>query len=111
MAAAIPSLGYREPTVKTDSPDGDASIYIEAGQNELTPKSQVIKITVRSADMIDILVPSGHPEQLAELAGVDGFYVVGSLGEAIARLRYIMDKSREIGGCNLTAGSIHEYHA
>ena len=110
LADAIPSLGFREPTLKpADSPEDDATIYIEAGQNELIQKSQVIKVTVRSDEMIDILIPSGHPEQLADLIGSEGFYVVGSLGEAVARLRYVMDKLKGISSGNLTAGNINEF--
>ena len=108
----LPSLGLREPTITAAEKPGDAaSVYVEAGKNQLTPDSQVIRITICNSENISIQIPSGGDGLLADMLGVDGFYVVGSLGEAIARLKYIIAKANDFsdGQADLTVGGIYEH--
>jgi hypothetical protein len=119
LARNLPSLGFREPEIRpAETVTDDAMIYVEAGNNNLMPNSQIIVITIEDDDRIRIQLPSGtsrtQGEHLADILDIDDFYVVGSLGEAIARLRNIKHKADLLGVQNgdqrsdLTVGNIGE---
>jgi hypothetical protein len=98
LAVALQSIGFRKPNIRpAESSTNDAIVYIEAGQNALTPESQTIMVTIEDDDRIRIQIPSGMGQigkkNLADILGIDDFYITGSIGEAIARLKNIKSKA------------------
>jgi len=94
LAKALRVLGFRRPNMKpAENPTDDSIVYIEAGQNALTPESQIIMVAIEDDDRIRIQIPSDITKtgksSLAEILGIEDFFTVGSLGEVIARLKDI----------------------
>ena len=109
LAKVLPTIGFRTPDVRpAGSVVDDAVVYVEAGNNNLISKSQVIMITIEDTDRVRLQIPSGQGN-LADLLNIDDFYVVGSVGEAIARLKHIVIKAKtKDQEVELNVGSIHE---
>lgn len=115
LANALQSIGFRKPNIRpAESSIDDAIIYLEAGQNALTPESQVIMVTIEDDDRIRIQIPSGMGQvgkkNLADILGVEDFYVTGSLGEAIARLKNIKSKADKLISDQGLQGSLSAGH-
>jgi hypothetical protein len=115
LMVVLRDIGFRKPTMKpAEDPTDDSIVYIEAGQNALTPESQIIMITIEDDDRVRIQIPSditqtGKPS-LAGILGINDFFITASLGEAIARLKDIKNKAdRLIQNTNLR-GSLSSGH-
>jgi hypothetical protein len=115
LASALRDIGFREPDVRpAENPRDDAIIYIEAGQNALTPDSQTIMITIEDDDRVRIQIPSdisrSGKRNLADILGIDDFFITGSVGEAIARLKDIKSKADQLMSNHGLRGSISAGH-
>ena len=118
LVTALHKIGFRKPNMKpAESPTDDAIVYVEAGQNALTIESQIIMVTIEDDDRVRIQIPSDisrtGKKNLAEILQIDDFFITGSVGEAIARLKGIKAKADEFiqhGGLrgSLSSGHIGE---
>ena len=115
LAKALSSIGFRKPNVRpAENPTDDAIVYIEAGQNALTPQSQIIMITIEDDDRVRIQIPSdisrSGKKNLADILGTDDFFVTGSVGEAIARMKDIKSKADQLMSTGGLRGSMSSGH-
>jgi hypothetical protein len=115
LVSALRALGFRKPSMKpAESPTDDAIVYIEAGQNALTPESQTIMVTIEDDDRVRIQIPSDISQtgksSLAGILGIEDFFVTGSLGEAIARLKVIKSKADQLIQNSNLRGSLSSGH-
>jgi len=115
LMSALRSLGFRKPSMKpAENPTDDAIVYIEAGQNALTPESQTIMVTIEDDDRVRIQVPSDinrtGKTSLAGILGIEDFFITGSLGEAIARLKDIKSKADQLIQNSNLRGSLSSGH-
>jgi hypothetical protein len=115
LVSALRALGFRKPSMKpAESPTDDAIVYIEAGQNALTPESQTIMVTIEDDDRVRIQIPSDISQtgknSLAGILGIEDFFVTGSLGEAIARLKDIKSKADQLIQNSNLRGSLSAGH-
>lgn len=115
LAKVLLTIGFRKPNVRpAEGPTDDAIVYVEAGQNALTPKSQIIMVTIEDDDHIRIQIPSdiskSGNKNLADILDIDDFFITGSVGEAIARLKNIKSKADQIASKNDLRGSLSAGH-
>jgi hypothetical protein len=115
LVIALKRIGFREPSMKpAENPTDDAMVYVEAGQNALTMESQTIMITIEDDDRVRIQIPSDisrtGKKNLADILGIDDFFVTGSVGEAIARLKDIKNKADQLIKNNGLRGSLSAGH-
>ena len=101
LLVALERIGFRKPNMKpAEDPSDDAIVYIDAGQNALTIESQTIMVTIEDDDRVRIQIPSdisrSGKKNLADILGIDDFFVTGSVGEAIARLKDIKSKADKL---------------
>jgi hypothetical protein len=115
LMIALERLGFRKPNMKpAENPTDDAIVYIEAGQNALTRESQTIVVTIEDDDSVRIQIPSdisrSGKKNLAEILGIDDFFITGSVGEAIARLKAIKRKADHLIQKSGLRGSLSSGH-
>lgn len=115
LVGVLERIGFRKPSMKpAEDPTDDAIVYIEAGQNALTPQSQIIMVTIEDDDRVRIQIPSdisqSGKKSLADILGIDDFFVTSSVGEAIARLKNIKKKADQIMSRKELRGSISAGH-
>ena len=115
LLIALERIGFRKPNMKpAESPTDDAIVYIEAGQNALTAESQTIMVTIEDDDRVRIQIPSdisrSGKKNLADILGIDDFFITGSAGEAIARLKDIKSKADQLIQNNGLRGSLSSGH-
>lgn len=115
LVIALQRLGFRKPSMKpAENPTDDAIVYIEAGQNALTIESQTIMVTIEDDDRVRIQVPSdisrSGKKNLADILGIEDFFITGSVGEAIARLKDIKSRADELIQSSGLRGSLSSGH-
>jgi hypothetical protein len=101
LATVLQHIGFRKPNIRpAENSRDDAIVYVEVGHNALTTTSQIIMVTIEDDDRIRIQIPSdinkSGKKNLAEILGIDDFFVVGSVNEAIARLKNIKNKADQV---------------
>jgi hypothetical protein len=115
LAVALQHIGFREPDIRpAENPRDDAIVYVEAGKNALTPASQTIMITIEDDDRVRIQIPSdisrSGKKNLADILNIDDFFITGSVGEAIARLKDIKGKADQLMADQGLRGSLSTGH-
>jgi hypothetical protein len=115
LAVALQRMGFRKPDTKlAESPTDDAIVYIEAGRNAIVPHSQIIMVTIEDDDRVRIQIPSDisrtGKKNLADALGIEDFFVTGSIGEAIARLKDIKNRADNLIRQQGVRGSLSAGH-